>query len=143
METKTLHAVNRLLDKTAGVRLSVNPLVDALNAGIYKRASEEQVVEQSRAGGSPGNSNGGSKGMEDKNSGYGKTTDVLEDDPEKGGDNMGRPVVSHAGVHITTEVDGMKDLSLSQEKSAAMSFLRATNPRATNQARLAHYLRSR
>jgi hypothetical protein len=139
MEATTLNLVNNILQKEAGYRLSVNPLVDALH---HKLAEEQDGVHQVRKNDNSGSkpSSNTSDGMEDKNEGYGKTTDTLEDDPSKdGAAETGKTQVSISGANYTHESSGMKDLSINQHKSASLDFLRKTSP--TNKNRLAAALR--
>lgn len=134
MDTTTLNAVNSVLEKEAGYRLSVNPLADALQ---QKLAMDTHVVEQNRKSeGASTPSSASSKGMEDKNSGYGKSTDKLEDDPSKdGAAETGKPQISMAGKNITNESAGMKDLTIPHhDKAAALNFLAQTSN--TNRNRL-------
>ena len=78
-------------------------------------ATQDQGVEQTAASGAGSPSSASSKGMEDKNDGYGKgTDDKLEDDPTKGksAEGTGEVQNSMAGKNVTVEGSGMPDLSM-------------------------------
>lgn len=138
MDTHTVHAVNSVLQKEAGVRLSVNPLADMLHNKLASTTEQSHGVSQTRksdnASAKP--SSNSSKGMEDKNDGYGKSDKKLDDDPSKdGAQSTGAVQVAHAGTNVTTEHEGMKDLSIPHhEKKAALHFLRSTS--VSNKGRL-------
>ena len=137
MDPHTQKIVNSILNKEAGYRMPVNPLADAL----HQKLAEDQDVEQNRkSNGATSPSSASSDGMEDKNEGYGKSTDTLEDDPAKeGAAATGTPQIAKGGKNITVETDGMKDLSIPHHnKSAALENLRRTSP--SNRNRLKNVL---
>jgi hypothetical protein len=132
MDTHTLHAVNNVLQKQAGCRLPVNPLADSLFNKLASTMEQSHGVTQTRKddNSSAKPSSNSSKGMEDKNDGYGRSDKKLDDDPSKdGAQETGAVQVAHAGTNVTTEHEGMKDLSIPHHnKKASLDFLRRTNP---------------
>ena len=134
MDAHTLNRVNAVLQKEAGVRLPVNPLADAIHYKVAATMEQSHGVSQTRKddNSSAKPSSNTSPGMEDKNDGYGKSDKKLDDDPSKdGAAETGAVQVSHAGVNVTTEHEGMKDLSIPHQgssKEASLRFLQHTNP---------------
>jgi hypothetical protein len=132
MDANLIAGVELVLEKEAAQRAGSGMLAQAVQHqasryGLNKRANDNAVVvNKSNASGPP--SSNSSKGMEDKNDGYGKKDVMLDDDPAKNSkaNETGKPAVAHAGVNVTTEASGMPDLSL--PKTAALNFLHGTKP---------------
>jgi hypothetical protein len=121
MNTRLQAGVELILEKTAAEESGAGLLASILHqkaaaAGL----TEDQGVEQSRT--SVNTTPSSSKGtkMEDKNKGFGKGEEKLDDDPTKGSSAQatGKVSVSTSGKNITTEGSGMPDLSMKKASSS-------------------------
>jgi len=133
MDATLIAGVELVLEKEAAQRAGSGMLAQAVKHqanrfGLSKKASEVHNVVVNKSGATGPPSSNSSKGMEDKNDGYGKKDVMLEDDPAKNSkaNETGKPAVAHAGKNVTTEASGMPDLSL--PKTAALNFLRSNRP---------------
>jgi hypothetical protein len=119
MNARLQAGVEMALEKVAAEEAgNTHLLAKAVSQGLQKRA-EDQLVQQQAKSENTKASSASSAGMEDKNSGYGKSTNVLDDDPSKNqnAEETGLVTNAHDGKNITTEASGMKDLSLDKNAS--------------------------
>jgi len=133
MQPRLQAGVELILEKTAAEEAGVGELAGALNqklaaAGLNKKA-EDQGVEQVRASVNTTPSSATGKKMENKNKGYGKGEQKLDDDPTKGksAQETGATEISTSGKNITTETgSGMPDLSLPKKASSSNARVLST-----------------
>ena len=114
MNPKLQAGIELTIEKAAAREQGVGLLAGTLNRKMremQKRAEDQGVQVTGGGGGSP--SSNSSDGMEDKNKGFGKGVEKLDDDPTKAGaKETGQVMSAQAGKNITTETSGMPDLSL-------------------------------
>lgn len=135
MNTRLQAGVELVLEKTAAEASGVGLLAGILHqkaaaAGLTKRA-DDQGVEQARASVNATPSSSTGTRMENKNKGFGKGEEKLDDDPTKGksAQPTGKTNISASGKNITTETGGeMPDLSL--KSASANARVMATMLRA-------------
>ena len=132
MNPKLQAGVEVALEKTARSVSGKGLLSDAINSRLRKYA-DDQLVQQEHASSNTSPSSSSSAGMEDKNSGYGKSTNVLDDDPSKDQNAQETGSVTNAvsGRQITTEPSGMPDLAQKQasNRSKIKSMLQRLVPK--------------
>jgi hypothetical protein len=104
METKLINAIQK---KAGAADRSLNGYFDYL----LDKTAEDNGVVISRASNNTKPSAGSVPGMEDRNLDYGKgTTDNTE--PDGKGTETGKVIETHDGQNLTSEGQGMPDLSL-------------------------------
>lgn len=132
MNPKLQAGIELTIEKTAAREMGVGLLSSTLNQKLARlgKKAEDQGVQVTSAGGAGSPSSNTSQGMEDKNKGFGKGKEKLDDDPTKGGQETGAVMSAHAGKNITTESSGMKDLSLKQGSLSPNAKVLATMIRA-------------
>ena len=126
MDARLQAGVELVLEKTAAEEAGVGQLAGSLHqklaaAGFTKQAEEQGVEQDRKSVNTTPSSNSGTK-MEDKNKGFGKGEEKLDDDPSKGksAQATGDTNISTAGKNITTETgSGMPDLSMKKASGNA------------------------
>lgn len=137
MDARLQAGVELVLEKTAAQEAGIGRLAGSLHQklaayGLTKHA-EEQGVEQDRKSVNLTPSSSSGTKMEDKNKGFGKGEEKLDDDPTKGqsAKATGDTNITTSGKNITTETgSGMPDLSLPKSASSRNARVMATMLRA-------------
>ena len=126
MNKKLLQSLRKTAAQADAARPTLNNYFNHLMAKAA--AEQEQGVRIEAASNNKMPSSASAEGMEERNGGYGHTDEGLDKRQAVGPKTQTvSPVrTTSAGSHITTETDGMPDVSLKSaaQKTAALSFLR-------------------